>query len=62
MPSDLETLVEYGFDKEKAALALKKAGGCKISLRIQIFALRTDLGISAGRPRLARYQSGQIRG
>ena len=30
MPSDLETLLEYGFEKEKAALALKKAGGCKL--------------------------------
>lgn len=29
MPSDLEQLVDMGFDKTRAELAVKKSGGCE---------------------------------
>lgn len=32
MAGDLEVLVDMGFDKERAAMAVKKTGGCKYSL------------------------------
>ena len=32
MPSDLDTLLDMGFDKPKAELAVKKAGGCTIGI------------------------------
>ena len=31
--SDLDTLLEMGFDKERAELAVKESGGCKSSLK-----------------------------
>lgn len=31
-PSDLQQLVEMGFDKERAELAVKKSGGCRYNL------------------------------
>jgi hypothetical protein len=30
MPSDLDTLLDMGFDKERAELAVKKSGGRKL--------------------------------
>lgn len=29
MPSDLETLIDMGFDPERAKLAVKESGGCR---------------------------------
>jgi uncharacterized UBP type Zn finger protein len=31
--SDLDQLVDMGFDPEKSKMALKKSGNCKIELR-----------------------------
>lgn len=30
MPSDLDTLLDMGFDKERAELAVKKSGGRRL--------------------------------
>lgn len=30
MPSDLEQLLDMGFDKERAEIAVKKSGGCRL--------------------------------
>ena len=44
MPSDLEQLIDMGFEKERAELAVKKSGGCKSDMLNQRGKLATVQG------------------
>lgn len=60
--SDLAVLLDMGFDKERAELAFKKTGSCKVFLILQ-YALKADPSLySKPSIAMARRQPGQILG
>lgn len=48
MASDLDTLLEMGFEKSKAELAVKKSGGCNCAPFRRKVKFTANGGISAG--------------
>lgn len=62
MASDLEQLIDMGFDKERVELAISKTGGRKSSSIENIRYNLANTSDSAWRSRMARDKSGQITG
>lgn len=61
--SDLELLIEMGFEQARAELAVKKTGGCQcFSLTPSSEYPHTDTACSAASPELARGEPGHASG
>ena len=58
--SDLDTLIDMGFEKPRAELAVKKTGGCKSPIRLEILIREANVITSAGSLGVAREESGQV--
>jgi hypothetical protein len=62
-PSDLEQLLEMGFPKERAEIAVKKSGGCKHDLNTLKYYRQADIYADSTRStRLDREKRGQVDG
>lgn len=53
MASDLDQLIEMGFDKERAQLAVSKTGGCECLDSRNLLLTSAYTTVSAGRSRVA---------